>query len=342
MMGKHRIVLMRLLALSSVMFSCVKRDFNAGSESMAGGTSPSKASVPKVLPASLSSLPLLQLLQENSSDSRARVAASFEKEFEDVLASSDAANAAMKVAVAFTIRGLRNGADKLCTDEEKISLFRGVSAPLVTKSGEPLLPADGLTGATKSFRRLSDGATQGRSADFGVHAKKVIAASVESPFAWATLSPKLAAQGADKVLKLRVCPQRALALVDDAVVQTRYAVFAAVLPEEIENVMAPVEVEGTIPSGLLLCFQRVEQGRKSEFVKAAVRETAELRSSRILEGALKQLEGTQAADWLLMDLEAQENCSCAGVVKRANTAAFRVTKNSTPQFKESDFCPDAN
>jgi hypothetical protein len=314
-------------------FSCVQRDFNANKSLSENATNATVAVFAK-------SDSLLDRLQINSPESRKAIAEVIEKEFADVAASSEEPAMAMKLAVLFTAKALRAGGDSLCADEEKLSLFRGVNMPLVTKKGELLLPADGIVGTATSLRVVSVAASQGQAGSFALQAKAALDDAVHSPFAWGTLSPMLASVGAEKVIKMRVCPQRAFALTEDAALGARYAIFGAVLPEEIEGVLNATDADGIIPSTIFTCFQSKAATHSSPFFRTALREVLSAHQARSIAFLASQLAGSQTGSFIDFELEMLKSCSCISLVKRANELSSPTTNNPTPQFRESDFCAE--
>lgn len=325
--------------------SCLKRGYNArldgqGPEPIAEkNASGTQESAPAPVPQLARGKPVLSLLQENSQESRQTIAQNIEREFVDVVKSVDPNAAAMRVAVNSAVTALRNGADTLCSEAEKTTVYRGINDSSSTKNGDAILVSSGVAAGATSLRGVADAITGGKSASFEAHAQKMFEKSAMGAFVWATLKPKIAAVASEKIVQIRVCPQRLLSVLNDPNLDGRVAIFGAVLPEEISQVSPASDAEVAIASPLAQCFESLPKTGNFAFVRDASRALMAAHSDRMVRNAIAQIQGAKHESWLGLELQTIGLCTCAGIVKRANEAAFAATQSAVPMWKESEVCP---
>ena len=350
--GKRSVTLSAILVLWVFLgfsVACKSRmSGEDGAEAQSGGAQ--KAAVPaKSSKKAATSVAARPLLLENSVSSRKTLADSLENQFAEVVqgAPADVSGKLLKETILATVTALRKGANALCQESEKITLYQGTGKlKYKTAQGTFVQMADAVGSNPNSFEILKAAKQFASPAAFVTKSDgtKVPSEDQLNPFSYFDLAKRhsgyasgsiflstslnltVAQNFGDYVFELRVCPQRAIPSNYSAtsgsgsfMSESEFLLLAFILPEEVVSTTPMTRKSATHP--LLGCYP--PQLSFTNFVKG--KELAPVYGeffnnyyAGLLEGAENVSSGKSGGFESFYTSLISKNCNCAWYLSQLN------------------------
>lgn len=354
--GAGLVLLLKMLFLLCLFLGCRTR-FPESQE-----LSPSPVPAPELSPAEAAQARhFLDLLQENSPSSRQALAEALEEQSRPLMDQTDHTSAMVRELTAYAIKALRVGGDKLCSGQDKITVFRGTKEKFVTrtKDGKPFQLAryflqDSPTHFAHGFRRFAEPVVAGPGMsgepaavpyDFVAlasrHSREVKLAL--SPFISTTHSFAMAGSFGDAVIEMQLCPGRIPSASDQSWSEKEMLAYLFVLPDEVVAVHGR-EDAGQLARSLPLerCYAPDAGVGSRAHAKAVDGETFEGWNQSLLAMLEQERKSGHTSNWAVHIAKTLDACVCADLNRKKVRVFLRdpSTEQRSPPYRQEQECLD--
>jgi hypothetical protein len=261
-----------------------------------------------------SAVDAMGLLKANDTQSRENLAKALEVQLNDLIVTEAKEAQLMREIALYSIKALRVGGDKLCSEEDKITLYRGHSQAHLTKTstGTNLIPARGiLKSPSNIMNTLRTYAQETQESDrapafqevnpfsyFDLSQRHTVAISLDkSPFISLSHSAATASSFGDTLITVKICPGRAPSTGSQAWQEQEMLAFLFLLPEEISKVTNPAPDFPEDVSALNKCYAPEIGGGPRNIAKFVDQATFDDYNASIEEKLKKERTTSKDQEW---------------------------------------------
>lgn len=294
------------------------------------------------------------LIKTNSPQSREEAARALETQGKALLESQDPQAALMREFTYYTIKALRTGGDKLCSDADKITIFRGNDLKSVwrTEAGRPFFAANYFLGGGRHFGHALRQYAQKKEAASGMGPEDAFSPfdydklsmrhtlAVDlflSPFISATHGSSMASSFGDTTFTLKMCPGRVPSTSQQGWAEQEMLAYLFVLPEEIVAEVPKASVKSEV-APLGWCYApEVGIGSRAH-PKQVDAQTFNGWNKTISDALLAERTSGSKIDWAGIHKTFVAQCDCANLVRKKNTLWLAQEAEGGPMYKQEEEC----
>ncbi len=297
-----------------------------------------------------------ELIKTNSPQSREEAALALENQVKALLKSEDPQAALMREFTYYTIKALRVGGDKLCSEADKIIVYRGNNVRSVwrTAAGKPFFAASYFQGGRKHLGHALRQYAQRKESASGMDPEDSVSPydfdkissrhtrEVElslSPFISTTHASSMASSFGDTTFTIKICPGRVPSTSEQAWAEQEMLAHLFVLPEEIEAETPESDVKSKV-APLGWCYApEVGKGSRAH-PKSVDAQTFKAWNQTIFNALFAERNSGSKADWAALHKTFIAQCDCANMVRKKNTLWLTWLAEGGPMYSQKEECLD--
>jgi len=299
---------------------------------------------------------IIKLIKTNSRHSREEAARAIETQVKGLFESQDPQAALMRELTYYAIKALRVGGDKLCSDADKITVFRGNNAKTIlrTASDKPFFAGNYFLGGGKHLGHALRQYAQKKEAAGDSGSEEAVSPynydslssrhtrAVEpllSPFISTTHTSSMASSFGDTTFTMNLCPGRVPSTSEQAWAEQEMLPHLFVLPEEIVAETPSTSLKAKV-APLGWCYAPdIGKGSRSH-TKSVDAQTFNDWNKIIVKALAAERTAGSKTDWAGIHKTFTAQCDCASLVRKKNTFWLADYGEGGPLYNQEEECID--